>query len=129
MTKFKKSKIKNQKSKIKNGKSKMKNSDIKKIFLAHRVNFSDDGFSKDVFRRLPERKSMLPQIVVVMFIAFGMAIMFAFQGFVPFLEQIDNLVISVSRFQLPSPSAIITYCSVFVLTVMIGFSVAHADAV
>ena len=103
----------------------MENKDFSRIFLSHKADFPDEGFSGRVIKQLPERKSMAPQIVMVTFVVIGMALMFGIQGFVPLLEQIDSLVISVSRLQIPSPTAIVAYISVLATTLMIGFSVAH----
>ena len=106
----------------------MKNLKIRKVFESHRVDISDDGFSERVIRQLPERKSMLPQIVMVVFIMMGLALTFAIHGIIPLLEQINSLITSVSHLQIPSPGAIITYISALGLTGIIGFSVAQADA-
>ena len=106
----------------------MKDTDFKKIFAAYRVDVPDEGFSERVNAQLPERKSMLPQMVMITFIVIGAAIMFAIHGVAPFLEQIDSLVTSISRLQIPSPSSITVYICSIALTGMIGFSVAQADA-
>ena len=106
----------------------MEDMDLKKIFAAHRVDVPDEGFSERIIAQLPERKSMLPQMVMVAFVFAGLAITFAIQGFTPFLEQIDSLVTSISRLQIPSSSSITVYVAALALTGMIGFSVAQADA-
>ena len=106
----------------------MNEQDFKKLFIDHRVNFPDDGFTERVIRQLPERKSTLPQIVMVIFAMIGLGLTFAIQGVTPILEQINSLITSVSHLQIPSPGAIITYISALVLTGIIGFSVAQADA-
>ena len=105
----------------------MDNTDFKKIFVAHKVDVLDEGFSERIIRQLPERKSMLPQTVMVIFIAIGIVIVYIIHGFAPLLEQINNLAISISRYQIPSPSAIITYIYIMLLTVMIGVSVMQTD--
>jgi hypothetical protein len=107
----------------------MNDQDFKKIFSAHRVDIPDEGFSERIIRQLPERKSILPQIVVVVFTIAGLTITFAIQGVTPLIEQFNSLITSVSRMQIPSPVSIITYISALALTGIIGFSVAHADAV
>ena len=106
----------------------MNDKEFRKIFVAHRVDIPDDGFSERVIRQLPERKSVLPQIVMVVFTVIGLALTFAIQGVAPILEQINSLITSVSHLQVPSPGAIITYISALALTGIIGFSVAQADA-
>jgi hypothetical protein len=101
---------------------------FKKIFVTHKVDVPDDGFSGRVIRKLPERNSVLPQIVMVTFVVIGLALMFATSGLAHFLEQINSLLISVSQLKMPMPSAIIAYISALALTSLIGFSVAQADA-
>jgi hypothetical protein len=102
---------------------------FKKVFVAHKIDVPDDGFSERVIRKLPERNSMLPQMVMVTFVVIGLAFIFGTLDFAHFLEQINSLLISVTQLKIPSPSAIITYISALALTVLIGFSVAQADAV
>jgi hypothetical protein len=101
----------------------------KTIFEAHKVEFPDDGFSERVIRQLPERKSILPQVVMAAFVMIGLVLTFAVQGgFMPALEQINSLVNSISRMQIPTASAVITYISALAMIGVIGYSVAQADA-
>jgi len=106
----------------------MNEQDFKKIFVAHRVDIPDEGFTERVIRQLPERKSLLPQMVMVVFTMVGLGLTFAIQGVAPVLEQINSLIISVSHLQIPSLGAIITYIGVLGLIGIIGFSVAQVDA-
>ena len=102
--------------------------DFKKIFVAHRLDVPDEGFSERVIKQLPERKSVLPQMVMAVFILIGLVITFAIQGVTPLIEQINSLIVSISHLQAPSPIAVITYLSVLGLTGIIGYSIAQADA-
>ena len=106
----------------------MNEQEIRKIFVAHRVDIPDDGFSGRVIRHLPERKSMLPQIVMTVFIMIGLALTFAIQGVAPLIEQIGSLITSVSALQPPSPISVIAYFGALGLVGIIGFAVAQADA-
>ena len=105
----------------------MNDTDYKKIFAVHKVDVPDEGFSKRVMDQLPERSSILPQIVMVAFIVIGLALTFLTQGVAPLLEQINSLISSIGNLQAPSPIAVITYLTVLGLTGIIGYSVAHAD--
>ena len=105
----------------------MNEQDISNKFKANKLEFSDEGFSERVVGLLPERNSLLPQIVMGAFITLGMILMFVFQVFAPILEQINSLVNSISRLQIPSASAIITYFIVLGLIGLIGYSVLQAD--
>jgi hypothetical protein len=107
----------------------MGDKDFSKIFLAHKVEFPDDGFSERVIRRLPERRSILPQVVMATFVMIGLVLTFVIQGgFTPILEQISSLFNSVSRLQIPTASAVITYLVALAMIGVIGYSVAQADA-
>ena len=102
--------------------------DVREIFETHRVDIPDDGFSERVIRRLPERKSMLPQIVMVVFIMIGIALTYAIQGVTNILEQINSLMTSISHLQMPSPISVMTYIGVLGLMGIIGYAAAQADA-
>jgi len=102
--------------------------DLKKIFTAHRADVPNEGFSERVMRQLPERKSVLPQMIMVVFIMIGLGLTFLIQGVTPLLEQINSLITSISLLQAPSPIAVITYLSTLGLTGIIGYSVIQADA-
>ena len=109
-------------------KVKMSDQDFKKIFVAHKVDVSDNGFSKRVIRQLPERKNILPQMVMAVFIMIGLALTFALQGVTPVLDQINNLVISISHQQMPSPASVTAYLGVLALLGIISYSVMRTDA-
>ena len=102
--------------------------DFKKIFTAHKVDVSDEGFSERVIRQLPERKSALPQIVVVVFTMIGLALTFAIQGITPLLNHTSSLITAICHLQAPSPVSVIAYLGVLTLTGIIGYSVIQVDA-
>ena len=106
----------------------MNEQDFKKIFEIQRVDVPDEGFSERVIRQLPERKSMLPQIVMVVFTMAGLALTFAIQGVAPLIEQINSLTYSISHLQAPSPISVVTYIGVLGMVGIIGYAVAQADA-
>jgi putative effector of murein hydrolase LrgA (UPF0299 family) len=106
----------------------MNNQDIKKVFTAHKAEFPDEGFSERIIRQLPERKSILPQTIMAIFVMIGLALIFAIQGVTPMLEQINSLITSISYLEIPSPTAIITYIGALTMIGLIGYSVAQADA-
>ena len=101
---------------------------LKKIFVTHRVDIPDEGFSERVMRQLPGRRSILPQLVMVVFVMIGLALIFFILGVTPMLEQINSLITSISNLQAPSPIAVFTYLCILGLTGIIGYSVAQADA-
>ena len=106
----------------------MNEQDLRKIFAKHKVDVPDEGFSERVIRQLPERRSILPQMVMAVFIMIGLALTFALQGVTPLLDQINNLVISISHQQMPSPASVTAYLGVLALLGIISYSVMRADA-
>jgi hypothetical protein len=101
----------------------MNEQDFKKVFKTHKVDIPDDGFSERIFRQLPERKSIMPQIIMVASVVIGLGMVFSIRGFVPIMEQILSLVTSVSRLQMPSSGSIVTYIGLLTMTGTIGYSV------
>ena len=106
----------------------MNDQDFKKIFVAHKVDIPDNGFSERVIKQLPEQKNILPQMVMAVFIVIGLMLVFVLQGFTPLLDQINNLAVSISRVQIPSPASIVGYFCVLALLGIIGYSIMQADA-
>ena len=106
----------------------MNDKDIKKLFSDNKLDIPDEGFSEQVFRKLPERSSMLPQLVMVVFIMAGLALTMMIHGFAPLFEQIASLINSISNLQAPSYIAVLTYLCTLGLIGMIGFAVAKTDA-
>ena len=106
----------------------MNDKDFKKIFIERKADIPDDGFSEHVAEMLPKRKSILPQTVMIIFILIGLAITLAIHGLTPLLNQINDLLMSVSQMQIPSLSSVVTYIGALVLLGIIGYSVAQADA-
>jgi len=106
----------------------MNEQDLRKIFETHKAEIPDKGFSERIIRQLPERKSILPQIVMIVFIMLGILLMLAIQGITPFFYQINSLITSISRMQAPSPSAVIAYIGFLSVVGIIGYAVVKADA-
>ena len=105
----------------------MDDRDFKKIFKAHRVDIFDEGFSERIIGMLPERKSILPQIIMVVSAVIGLVLVFSIYGFDTMQEQIYSLSISVGRIQMPSLLSCITYLSIPVMAGLISYSIAQVS--
>jgi len=101
----------------------MQDQDFKKLFVTHKAEVPDEGFSEHITKQLPERKSLLPQIIMATFIVIGLALVFVIQGFVPVIDQIGSLITSISQMQMPSLTSVITYLSLLLSTGIISYSV------
>ena len=106
----------------------MNNKEFNDLFKSHKIEIPDDGFSEHVIHRLPERRSILPQIIMSGFILMGLVLTFAMPGFTTLvLEQIHSLITSIHHSQMPSASAIAVYLGMLGLLGTIGYSVARVD--
>ena len=106
----------------------MNDQDLKKIFAAHKADVPDEGFSERVMRQLPQRRSIIPQMVMVVFVVIGLALTFFILGVTPMLEQINSLITSISNLQAPSPIAVFTYLSILGWTGIIGYAVVQTES-
>ena len=105
----------------------MNDKDFKKIFTDHKEDIPDNGFSQRVIRQLPERKNVLPQLIMVLFILIGLALVFVLQGFTVLSEQINNLIIAISHQEIPSLTSVVAYLSILTLLGFIGYSVVQVN--
>jgi len=105
----------------------MDEKEIREVFASKKINFPDDGFTEQLTKRLPERNGALPQIIMIVFITAGFALTLTIQGVTTLIEQLASLVLSISQLSIPSPSAILAYTIVLVLTGMTGFALTLTD--
>jgi hypothetical protein len=103
------------------------NQEWKQLFEAHRPDFPDEGFSRKVINRLPQRKTMLPQIVMLLCVFTGFVLTFAIQGVTPIMEQIYTFVITISQLQMPSVTSAATWFGGVAIVGLTGFAVATAE--
>ena len=106
----------------------MNDQDFKKIFTKHKIDIPDKGFSERIVRQLPERSSMLPQIVILVFTIIGLIITFVITGITPLVEQINDLITSINNLQIPSLSSVFTYLGLLTMIGVICYSLLYADA-
>ncbi|MCL1973289.1 MAG: DUF5056 domain-containing protein [Bacteroidetes bacterium] len=100
--------------------------DLKKLFDPLKTAIPDQGFSEEVVQRLPKRKNLLPQIVLIVFILLGLILTIGIQGVTNIHEQIVGLSKSIGQMQAPSSIAIITYLGLFLWTVTTGYALTRA---
>jgi hypothetical protein len=105
----------------------MNNQECKQLFEAHRSDLPDDGFTRKVVNRLPQRKSLLPQAVMLLCVFIGFALTFAIQGVTPIIEHLYALILAVSQLQIPPVASIATWLSGVAMLGLTGFAVATAE--
>jgi len=104
----------------------MNDKDLNKLFKSHKTDIPDEGFSERVVRHLPKRRSILPEIIMPVFIMIGLILTFLVPGFTALvLEQINSLITSINHSQMPSIGSIAVYFTLLALLSTIGYSVAR----
>jgi len=96
--------------------------ELKSFFTKNRSEIPDNGFSKRVQQYLPPRKSVLPQIVMLICIATGLSLTLSITGVSAILVQLLSLVDSVALMQIPSLSSVMTYLGILATLSFIGFA-------
>jgi len=97
--------------------------DLKQIFEAKRLDIPDGGFSQQVKKCLPERKSILSQIIVPLSAIAGFALVVVIFGAVPIFNQMLELIMAVSRLEMPSALSLFVYLSGLTMLGFIAFTV------
>ena len=105
----------------------MKEQDLRKIFEKNKTEIPDDGFSERVFGQLPERGSLLPQIVMAVSIITGIVFIIITQDFTFLIEQFFGLIISIIHLKTPSTTSVVTYLGFLAMVGIIGFTALLAD--
>ena len=106
----------------------MNDKNLREIFTAHKMDVPDDGFSEHIIKKLPERKSILPQIIMVTCITIGLVLTLAIHGIIPILNNINALITSISHAQIPQASSFFTYLCILSLMGIITYSIIEVDA-
>jgi hypothetical protein len=101
--------------------------DLKKFFTENKSEISDNEFSKNIQHRLPERKSIFPQMVMFVCIVAGLSLTIFITGFSNIETQLWGLINSVAHLQMPSFQSVMTYLGVLAALGFIGFAVADTD--
>jgi len=101
----------------------MNDKDLHKFFIENKVDVQDEGFSERIFRQLPERRNILPHIIMVVFIVIGLIITFSIQGANTIIDQINNLISSVNH----SPGLFITSVVLLGIVAIIGYSLMQVE--
>ncbi|MCL2416536.1 MAG: DUF5056 domain-containing protein [Bacteroidales bacterium] len=106
----------------------MNDKDLKKLFTSHKVDIVDEGFSERVVQRLPQRRNILSQVIMITFIFIGFVLVFVLQGFAPIFEQINQLAGSVQQLEISSIMAIAGSLIIWTFLLgTVGFSVASVS--
>lgn len=97
------------------------------LFKSHKSDIPDKDFSDRVIKALPKRKNMAPQIIMLVSTLTGLVLSILFQGFVPFINLIKDLVFSILNLQIPSLQSVMAYLICTMASLAIGFGIYKTD--
>ena len=100
---------------------------LKSFFKENKSEIPDNGFSKRVLHHLPTRKSVFPQVVMLICVVAGLSLTVAVAGFSTIQTQLLSLIDAVAHLQIPSATSIMTYIGVLATLSFIGFAVAETN--
>ena len=101
--------------------------ELKHFFKENKLEISDNGFSKHVQHHLPARKSVLPQMVMLICIIAGLSTTIFITGFSTIQTQLLSLINAIAHLQIPSVASVMTYLGVLATLSFIGFAIAETD--
>jgi hypothetical protein len=70
--------------------------ELRRFFETGKTEIPDNGFSKKVIKRLPEKVNVLPQLIIMCFTLMGFGAVVAIQGFSLFLENIESMIMAMN---------------------------------
>lgn len=97
---------------------------LARLFLAHKTDIPDNGFSQRVMETLPDRSFSSPLrhvLVALGAIAMLAWLLFIDNGFI--IGAIADLIVAVCTLSVPSPMSMITYIGLVLLLGTVGFTV------
>lgn len=98
---------------------------VKKFFSENRIDVPDDGFSKRVMRRLPNRTRRISRLWTAVCVVVGLMIFFRNKGFSVLVSCFDGIFSDVlaRHEQLNNPHMLLTVGLVLLLMWGVGFAV------
>lgn len=103
--------------------------ELRQLFKSNKFDIEEDGFSRNVTNRLPEKIRIFPQIIIFCFAMIGVVVTLMIQGVSSFVESLDNLVIAINQMENLS-FAVFIPCLIALLTLgSIGYAVYQSDDV
>ncbi len=101
--------------------------EIREFFSSHKADFPDNEFSRRVISNLPGSGNVMLPLIVALFSLLGVGLTVGLYGLPLFLNQINDLVVSVSKLEMPSLSSIMAYIMVLWSMAVTGFAVYKAN--
>lgn len=103
--------------------------ELEQLFKSNKPEIQDQGFSKEVMNKLPEKIRILPQIIIVCFAVVGIILSIAIQGVSSFFESLNYIVEVSSQAEDISVSMLMPYLIGLLVLGSIGYAVYESDNV
>jgi hypothetical protein len=103
--------------------------EIKQWFDAHRVDFPDNGFTRQLKHRLPARTPCLPLLLLLAVLAVATAFMTvaSAHGFELLAANINELAASLGRLQPPSFASAVAFLAMPACIILTGYAIATTE--
>ncbi|HCO68235.1 MAG TPA: hypothetical protein DIT04_10840 [Dysgonomonas sp.] len=101
--------------------------ELNNFFKSHKKEINDNNFSREVMEKLPRRTGMLPYLIIAFCAAIGLYMTISIASISLLMDEMNALVISVSRMQIPSTASIITYLSILITLGTLSFAIYRVD--
>lgn len=103
--------------------------ELELLFKSNKPEIQDQGFSKEVMNKLPEKIRILPQIIIVCFAIVGIILSIAIQGVSTFVEGLNYIVIASNQIENVSVSSLMPYLTGMLVLGSIVYAVYESDNV
>lgn len=103
--------------------------ELHRFFKLNKSDVPDNGFSERVMKDLPKRNNIFSQIIIASCAVLGLILTVAIQGFTTFFTLIDDLMVSISHFQIPSSSSVMAFFTGIILMGSVYFAVRQSETV
>ncbi|MDR1454410.1 MAG: DUF5056 domain-containing protein [Tannerella sp.] len=96
--------------------------ELEHFFKTGKTEIPDNGFSKKVIKRLPEKTGIFPQIIIACFAVAGAVAAVAIQGLPFFTESLEQMIMTVSQAETSPFSALIPYSASLLILGSVGYA-------
>ncbi|MDR2918715.1 MAG: DUF5056 domain-containing protein [Tannerella sp.] len=103
--------------------------ELEQLFKLNKRKIQDQGFSREVMNKLPDKIRILPQIIIVCFAVIGIILSIAIQGLSSFLESLNHIVEVSSQAEDISVSMLMPYLIGMLVLGSVGYAVYESDNV
>lgn len=101
--------------------------ELREVFGKGRKEFADEGFTRRVMRQLPQRRSLLPQVIVAVCAVVGIGLTILILGFEPLAGAAQAMAAPLAGMQMPSLVLWLGCLAVAAASTLVGLAICRAD--